>query len=549
MKSKCLDNNAGVALPSVVAFFLIFTILGFSLLGLARAEIQLTRKECYQKKAFYAAEAGLEYGIAKLKQLLSEQGQFVDLDDGEDIAVVYNIVSPALEGFTYDEFSIVKVGGVELEVISSGPYNGMNSLTQRFKITSHATSDTMESAEVSLVQWVEDQNIPLFQFAVIYDQDLEMEPGPPMTINGRIHSNGYVYLESGSTMSIDSYLTTSRNIYRSGKPGDPSGAGGDVRIKDEFGVYQYMDFDSTDPDWSNKALARWGGKVQSQTHQIPTFQLPLPEGIAPIEIIRRSQIDDSEALQEARLYYQADLRIIDGIAYDKSGNVVDLTYVQDANTIEPIDTSKSFFNHREEKDIEVTEIDIAKLIEGGKLPANGILYMSSHTAAAGNQDSIRLVNGSALPASGLTICTDNPLYIYGDYNLNKAPASILSDAINILSNSWQDGGGWQIATNTEINVSILAGHSPTTRDGYGGGLENFPRFSEDWTSRTLTWNGSMSSFWASAIATGEWKSGQPYYSAPNRNWGFTGTINLSDLPPGTPTIRRLHRFNWSEESL
>ena len=185
-------------------FFIMSSILvaSFSLLGLARTEIQLTRKECYQKKAFYAAEAGLEYGIAKLKQLLSEQGQFVDLDDGEDIAVVYNIAPPVLEGFTYDEFSIIKVGVVEAEVISSGPYNGMNSLTQKFKITSHATSDTMESAEVSLVQWVEDQNIPLFQFAVIYDQDLQLEPGPPMTINGRIHTNGHIYLESGSTMSI-----------------------------------------------------------------------------------------------------------------------------------------------------------------------------------------------------------------------------------------------------------------------------------------------------------------------------------------------------------
>ena len=549
MKIGMLKSEKGIALVAVVVFTCIFTILGFSMLSVANSEIALTQKELSSKQAFYAAEAGIEYGIAKLNALLDENRQAIDLIDEVDISAYYQIPYPTLDGFTFDVFTIEKDGSSETRSVDSGPCEGMEAFIQKYKITSQATSNGSHSVSARLVQRVEDQKLHLFQFAAFYEQDLELEPGPAMTIKGRIHSNNDIYLTSNSTLSIDSYLTSARDIYRCSKPGDPGEESGTVQIKDANGNYKIMDFDSTDPDWATKALETWGGKVRSQVHTTSKLRMPIPIEDEPIEIIKRGDSEDPEALKEARLYWQADLRIIDGVAYDKSGNVVDLTYDDGGDVINPVDMSKSFHNYREEKDIKVTEIDISKLVGSGKFPANGILYVSAHLAGSGEQDGVRLVNGSGLPSGGLTVATDSPLYIQGDYNLNKAPASVLCDAINILSNSWQDGQDWPpaAAAETQVNSCIATGHTPTSDAGYGGGLENLTRFLETWSGVTFTWSGSIDSLWYSEIATGDWHYGWPYYQAPFRNWEFDEQLlNVSSLPPGTPLLCISHRIGWEE---
>jgi len=35
-------------------------------------------------------------------------------------------------------------------------------------------------------------SIPVFQVAIFYNVDLEVEPGPNMTVTGRVHSNGNI---------------------------------------------------------------------------------------------------------------------------------------------------------------------------------------------------------------------------------------------------------------------------------------------------------------------------------------------------------------------
>jgi hypothetical protein len=544
----CRSSEKGIVLVAVVVFILILTILGFSVLSVANSEILLARKDINKTKAFYAAEAGTEYGVAKLNELLSENRRAVDLYDEADISAHFQIPSPTLDGFTFDVFTIEKVGSFEMRTVDSGPCKGMEAFIQKYKITSQVTSNGPRSTSGRLVQWIEDQRVNLFQFAAFYDQDLEIEPGSQMTIKGRIHSNNNIYLTSGNTLSIDSYLTSARDIYRGNKPGDPQTEKGTVQIKDLNGDYKIMNFDSTDPHWATKAIDTWGGTVRSQVHGISELKLPIPIDDEPIEIIKRGDSEDPEALKEARLYWQADLRIIDGVPYDKSGNVVDLTYNDGGNVINPVDMSKSFHDYREGKDIKLTEINIPNLVASGKFPANGILYVSTHLAGSGKQDGVRLVNGSALPSGGLTVATDNPLYIRGDYNLNKAPASVLCDAINILSNSWQDGKVCPPASTTQVNSCIAAGHVPTSyAGGYGGGLENLFRFLELWSGKTLKWSGSIDSLWYSEIATGKWIYGSPYYTAPFRDWEFDQQLlNVSRLPPGTPLVCISHRSGWVE---
>jgi hypothetical protein len=79
---------------------------------------------------------------------------------------------------------------------------------------------------------------------------------------------------------------------------------------------------------------------------------------------------------------------------------------------------------------------------------------------------------------------------------------------------------------------------------YGGGLENFPRFLENWSGVTFRYVGSLVSLFESDHSVGLWGnninpgfSNGAYYNAPTRDWSFD--IRFRDprlLPPGTPRV-------------
>src|SRR5207302_5803414 len=126
------------------------------------------------------------------------------------------------------------------------------------------------------------------------------------------------------------------------------------------------------------------------------------------------------------------------------------------------------------------------------------------------------------------------------------PASLIGDAFTILSGDWKDSDGGKAiknparnATNTTVNAAVLAGIVPSAGGNYSGGVENFLRLLEDWTSKTLTFNGSMVALFPSQTATAPWDT-DDIYVAPNRAFAFD--VNFKDatkLPPGTPEVRTI----------
>jgi len=112
-------------------------------------------------------------------------------------------------------------------------------------------------------------------------------------------------------------------------------------------------------------------------------------------------------------------------------------------------------------------------------------------------------------------------------------------------NATSSQGNYKNATSTTVNAAFLAGIVKTTSSSYSGGVENFPRFLENWGGNTLTYNGSMVVMFYSKIATGLWKGTGSYYSPPVRNWTFD--VNFLDprkMPPCTPAFRVLQRGDW-----
>src|SRR3989442_4339035 len=139
------------------------------------------------------------------------------------------------------------------------------------------------------------------------------------------------------------------------------------------------------------------------------------------------------------------------------------------------------------------------------------------------------------------------MYIKGNYNVTTngtpvnlgtsdtsaaLPASVAADAVSILSVNWNDASSAsalssRIAGSTTVNCAILAGNVPTTTSSYSGGLENFPRFLEDWSGQTLTYNGSRVSMDDKPIRTPPWTGNAAsvsIYSPPLSNLSFQQTF-------------------------
>ncbi|MEE9139028.1 MAG: hypothetical protein V3V07_10835, partial [candidate division NC10 bacterium] len=164
------------------------------------------------------------------------------------------------------------------------------------------------------------------------------------------------------------------------------------------------------------------------------------------------------------------------------------------------------------------------------------------------------------PSQGLTVVSENPVYIQGDYNtVNKVPAAVLGDAITVLSNNWEpnnsDSKGDQVASNrpateTTVNAAFALGPNAESVVGQGNGqLENVIRFLENWNGKNFNYNGSIIALWHSQQATGDWRccgnSGNNYYRPPNRNWAYDPLFD-TNIPPGTPRGILTMKVRWSQ---
>jgi hypothetical protein len=202
---------------------------------------------------------------------------------------------------------------------------------------------------------------------------------------------------------------------------------------------------------------------------------------------------------------------------------------------------------------------------------------------------IRLVNGQRLPGNydagnslntkGFTVASENGIYVLGNYNATgissvgtptpasdyqpqntaaHVPASVVGDAVMILSNSWNDAKSFRypfdsaqrVATETHVRFALLSGDSRSSIEGTPnqgggdprmcGGVHNFKRFLERWNGVRLNYVGSIINLFNAHNNNGSYKNTGKVYEPPNRNWVFdTSFLDPSRLPPGTPFFQNI----------
>ena len=540
---KKLKNESGVVLIVCLSILFMLALIGIASITTSNTDMDIADNEYKTTGAFYAAESGLERAAASITTSYRTTGtppSPLPADTVSELNYVYS-------------FKTTDDGPAVHTELKEGAYEGLFGMVKTFTINSLGLNNN-SNAGVELEMQISDALIPLFQFAVFYEYDLEIAPGADMTLGGRVHTNQNMYLQAGQDLYINSYLTAAGNIYHGRKPGSgQSETTRDVWIMDADGNYQTMKnsnstfLDATDPDWVSESIDRWGGRVEDGNHGITELYMPVVSDGPPTNLIDRADGGSNPDSYEN----QAGLKFIDGQAFYRQmdGTWLNVTAnLQAQNVI----SDATFRDGREGQDVYSLDIDVSRLNSSGFFPSNGIIYASG-AASDSYVRAFRLTNGTEL-AGALTIASDNPIYTVGDYNtVNKRPASLITDALTILSGNWNDGSSYQslnnrIASNTQVNACYMTGNTETGSPGhnYSGGFENLPRFLEKWDSKTLTWRGAAVDLWYSRQSTGAWSYGS-FYTAPNRDWAFDpDLLDPNNMPPGTPMVNIVQRMNWTQ---
>ena len=559
LQKKRLKKRGGYAL----AFVLIFSAIGLSLLAglMVRSSVNssLTRRNNQYFVAVEASEAATEKVVAELSSDFLSQG--ASTVSGKMSAYHSRTPVPG-ENSRWSKFVFKDTKGnkdaTEVDVVSTwatspliSQYQGLSGYAATYRITSYAQNLNGGSKITGAVQQdLQLATVPVFQFAIFYNLDLEICPGPNMTITGRVHSNGNIYAQPQAQLIFQNDVTSAASIFAAKSPNDPS-----IRTSGT------ITFD-----------AAHDGGVNSLNLPVGTNNSPAAVH-AIIEIPPNGESPNSQMGQQ-RLYNEADLIVL---TYDDhvdvhggnnvNGNGATVQW-KDAKTF--ISTNVSFYDQREGKTIKATQIDVGQLanwsVTNKSVKAVQSVYVADlRSENSSTEPGVKLIDGQTLPAAGLTIASLDALYVKGDYNVvnsargttdtsQSSPAALIADSINILSGNWSDGNGSKslgnrTATDTTVNAAFLAGIVPSGGGYYSGGIENFPRFLEDWSGHKFTYNGSMVVMFPSQLATGPWKgTGSLYniYNPPTRNWNFD--LNFNDptkLPPLAPAVRAAIRGRWT----
>lgn len=290
---------------------------------------------------------------------------------------------------------------------------------------------------------------------------------------------------------------------------------------------------------------------------------PLPD----IEVVALNNEEVIQHVQDAVEYSDYDriggLTLVDG-----AGGI---NYMLNGNEIKSLKKTglliakAVFYDKREGMMVESLDLNVRKLVENdyelydfitSKLgrAVRTIYIVDKRTRPPGTILGVRILRGEKLPVFGLTVATEGPVYIHGDFNAPKIkngrlratadslPAAIAGDSVTVLSSGWDDVNSLlslnsRQARSVTINASIITGIVPTTANHYSGGLENALRLLEDWDGETLTFNGSLAVMFPSVYAISPW-GGVDVYSPPKRVFTFDPNLKREANTPARMTQYR-----------
>lgn len=258
MKKILRKSEDGSAI--VIALLILTLLTAFVALAVSRttSETVATSNDAAESRAFSAAQGSLEIMTRNFDKIFEEKLSPAPTD----LLHVESLKPPGFEE-NYDfQQTITQTEATKTVVMSGQLLQGLNALRDEWQIDTTATDKT-NGVQVALRRKFYNNRVPIFQFGIFYDDDLEFHPGPRFDFGGRVHSNGNMFMVAQTGLYFSSRVSAVGQILtdvaRNGR--DWSDWGENVWIKNGSGTYV-------------KLTHSMGSVLKSPTSGAPVFSNP-----------------------------------------------------------------------------------------------------------------------------------------------------------------------------------------------------------------------------------------------------------------------------------
>lgn len=224
----------------VIALFVLALVSVFAAMAMTRtaAEAAAVGNETAEARTFYAAQGSLESMTRNFNKIFGSKLN----PTPADMLKIEGQMPPGLTGFTFDQH-VRDTNPLERQqvVLTGGPYSGLIALRRSYELVTTTTDN--QGVQVQVTRNILNNQIPIFQFGIFYDDDLELFRPPLFSFGGRVHSNGNFFISPGSEgVYFDSRVTAHKEVvtqtWRNGYTGD--GSNNRTYIKNASGVNKQL---------------------------------------------------------------------------------------------------------------------------------------------------------------------------------------------------------------------------------------------------------------------------------------------------------------------
>jgi hypothetical protein len=344
---KATSRMRGFTLIASLLVLVLLSGVAIGLMYLTNSEGHIGSNDLEDNLAYYGAESGMEKLTSDLSALYTAK-MVPSPADINALALVPPDPSMINSMAYFEQITWQndpKNPGSPLSrwnTISGGANQGL--VAEIVPLTLQVNAGRASGASVNMYRTVEVALIPVFQFGVFSDSDLDYFAGPPFEFQGRVHTNGNLYLAANAgPLVLDDKISASGEIIRDRLANNWSGGGyqGDVYVPtapggcdppNPVGKPNCRNLAMTEGSWSgsippNPSLpnnAGWPGIVSTYSSfvasNVKPLQLPFVQTVGgvpnnsaqQIQIIRKPIAGESlsSPVGSSRLYNKAQIRVL-----------------------------------------------------------------------------------------------------------------------------------------------------------------------------------------------------------------------------------------------
>ena len=545
-------HQAGYALVIILLTLVVMIVVFTSILYWASSNARVT----VRNNAFNNAEEAAESSTENILATMIRDFTYNNLSTANTYATLFPPTNGWPEYFIFSDTNGNKANAASVYIADqvwtnfNSQYNGLYGISQPCIIASRATmpeSTGTSNISATIEQSVEFALIPLFQFAVFYNMDLEDSPGAAMTINGAVWSNGNIWSSPSATLTYNGTVSAAGKIYYTRNPNDPQANGSSNDVVYKVTVNNPLINEST-------LTMPVGASTNNNPTNVMAILYPPPASMAPpnftgaystngfiylqnaVDLIISNAVNGTNGTMGTNLYvwYQnpndsaSYLTPVPGDVLISSN--VTAGHVTNLVTAFSWVTNVSFYDYREMDTVQSVQVNVGALNTWLNTtgPTGGAQFNSLNTSGSTSKahqinsiyvynsvpltptqlPAVRMSNGAQLPPNGLTVVTPQPMYVQGNYNTqtnttggastattNTAytyPAALMADAVTVLSQQWKDTytsstslSGRTVTSADTVNAALLVGIDPSIT---ANGTKYFSGGLENYLRLLENWN-------------------------------------------------------------